>query len=474
MSRLIQLGCVLIVSTLGHSQWTVIDLHPKGYLRSTVNDTDGVMEVGTVYVSGQTFGAIWQGSPNTVDVLGQDVIPYGVHGNQIVGSALDGSRRYGFLIENGGQLIDLTPPTASNSEARAVHAGKQGGQANPSFNRRAVLWQGTAGSWIPLTENTGLVLGMDSDRQVGIYYGPSAGGACTWGGSETTFVDLHPATAISSGAYAVWRNVVAGDVRESNWDDPRACFWNDTATSLTHLLPTHDHWSRATGVHENQVVGWFHNEGFGSPAARSRIWYGSATSFEDLPHMGPASGNSYAEEIVDLGHQTRVVGSMNDRAVMWVRANTLIPPTSYTISRGNFVSGSLESVLASDDDRLIIGPGVVFSTSFPPVQVDFEGTSPMISPKLLAFEVESQCAPSAEMKIEMFNFSSQTFVTMGTKMASANDTRWRVNSVTNVAEFIEPGTTKVKARLSYILRGPVFAYPWRARIDQIRWIMPGL
>ncbi len=134
------------------------------------------------------------------------------------------------------------------------------------------------------------------------------------------------------------------------------------------------------------------------------------------------------------------------------------------------VSGTLASLYSSDDERLVVRPGAVFSTAEPPIQVILEGRSPESSPPVLSFLLESHA--SIGNAVQKISFDTSEYELMDSRPASTSDVEVRVNAIGNTSRFIEAGTLKVKARISYKALGPTFIYPWHARLDRARWVLP--
>jgi hypothetical protein len=161
----------------------------------------------------------------------------------------------------------------------------------------------------------------------------------------------------------------------------------------------------------------------------------------------------------------------------WGRIQKLLPifdataPTSTALVRGNISSGNLtSSVRYPDDARLVITPGVVFSSSQDPVVIESVATSPYGATTTLAFEIESS-ASSANIRqsIELYDYVDGRYELADQRNLSPSDLRITINTPGPPNNFIQSGTHQIRARVSYRATGAVFQYPWEARIDMIHW-----
>jgi hypothetical protein len=145
-------------------------------------------------------------------------------------------------------------------------------------------------------------------------------------------------------------------------------------------------------------------------------------------------------------------------------------PASYTAPRGRIVSGGLQELLFSDDQRLILQPFVVLNQGEPPVQLELEGTLSG-SPVALGFRLEGHVSVgNLTQQILMYNFSTNQWDLIDSRPASVTETVLDVQ-VSNPASYVEPGTRRVRALLTWKPAGPVLVYPWQVRIDQAVWLV---
>nr|MBA3727000.1 hypothetical protein [Armatimonadota bacterium] len=116
-------------------------------------------------------------------------------------------------------------------------------------------------------------------------------------------------------------------------------------------------------------------------------------------------------------------------------------------------------------------PGVVFSSQEPPIQLIVNATSPDATPSRLEFSVEAHCSvPNISQRIALYNFDTQAYETLNTSTATTSDSTKVVVVLLNPGRFVGPNL-ELRSRISYKAQGPVFVYPWFARVDQVKWTL---
>ncbi|MEO7454115.1 MAG: hypothetical protein ABIV13_05065 [Fimbriimonadales bacterium] len=147
-----------------------------------------------------------------------------------------------------------------------------------------------------------------------------------------------------------------------------------------------------------------------------------------------------------------------------------IQPTSYTLFRGILIAGNLQSLSFSDDERMILQPGIVFTSGEAPVQLILHGSSPFTTSTIYHVEIEWQASSTNISQIlDVWNFVNSSYTTIAVTPATLVDSTQLI-FVNPSEEFIGP-QGELQARLSYRAVGPVFAYPWKVRIDRARFII---
>lgn len=173
------------------------------------------------------------------------------------------------------------------------------------------------------------------------------------------------------------------------------------------------------------------------------------------------------------------IDSSNNWRCSWFRwtismPGILVPPASFSMVRGNVVSGGLPELLTSNDQYLVTRPGIVFSTSEAPIQIQVDGTSALTNANGLTFHIESNVNQgNINQTVELLNQQTNTYEQVDTRAATTSDNAIDITITTNPGRFVNTTTGAVRAKISYKAVGPIFSYPWLARIDHIFWRVSG-
>jgi len=147
---------------------------------------------------------------------------------------------------------------------------------------------------------------------------------------------------------------------------------------------------------------------------------------------------------------------------------TQVGPDSFTISIGKRKSGNLLSLVTADDNRLVVLPLRSSSGARGTAQVIAEATSPSSVPLEIRFRVESSIAGgSANQTMALYNFQTQQYVNVDIRAASGSDVSIEAIVNTNVSQYVDPVTKKIRGRLTY--EQSAASPQWEMRIDHMNW-----
>jgi len=147
-------------------------------------------------------------------------------------------------------------------------------------------------------------------------------------------------------------------------------------------------------------------------------------------------------------------------------------PEDYQIVRGQHVSGGLDDLLASDDERLVVRLGFVLSSAEPPVWIEVEGTATTADPTELWLTLEAQANTiGLTQRMKLFNYDTQSFEELDSGAGTITDSVTKVKVPGDPARFIDPDTLEMKAQLTWKAEGPVTLYPWQVGLDQVAWTL---
>jgi len=282
----------------------------------------------------------------------------GVSGGQQVGWGwrIDTQQDHALLWSGtAGSYVDLTPSGFDMSSAEDISGEQQVGWGHESsFGdwQHALLWSGTAESYVDLNPS-----GFDESYAYGVSGGQQVGSgrvdaigynshALLWSGTADSYVDLNPSGFIQSRSFGVSGGQQVGAGGRTTVEAGHALLWSGTAASCVDLNPNGFYDSRCTGVSGGQQVGWG-SVSVSSLETHALLWYGTAESCVDLNPSG--FNESYAGG-VSGGQQ---VGAGDGHALLWsgtadsyIDLHTFLPPgysSSYAQgidSTGSIVGGA--------------------------------------------------------------------------------------------------------------------------------------
>jgi hypothetical protein len=98
-----------------------------------------------------------------------------------------------------------------------------------------------------------------------------------------------------------------------------------------------------------------------------------------------------------------------------------------------------------------------------------DASSPVTNPTRLEFAIEfNASSASIRQTIELFNFNTQLYELVDTRQATTADVIALVAITSNPGRFVSSAGI-MRTRIRYRAIGPVLQFPWRARLDHVRW-----
>ena len=149
-----------------------------------------------------------------------------------------------------------------------------------------------------------------------------------------------------------------------------------------------------------------------------------------------------------------------------------VVPDMYNLFRGLLTGGGLADLLASDDSWMTVQPGITLNQAERPVQLVIEGTAPTEAPSELRIRVEAHAdINNIGQWIDLWNYDTSSYEQVDFMIATTADSVVEVSITVDPGRFIEAGTKKMKARISYKEAGIVLLFPWLISFDQTVWVI---
>lgn len=219
-----------------------------------------------------------------------------------------------------------------------------------------------------------------------------------------------------------------------------------------------------TTVSVGDTVRWIWVNGNHTTTSEAKIWNAAINSIT----------TSY-QRVFDTPGEYRYFCAMDPlvmRGTVFVDGlQTHVPPSGFDVQPGVTVSGSLGELLESDNKRLILRPGIVFSAGAYPIVVRVSGqVPPGTGENSLTFRVESRGSNGSILqRLRIYNPFKDVWVEIGTDLITTSDGVYEA-TVNDPENYMTPATGTVVADASYKVVAPVFSHPWQAEIDLIEWI----
>ncbi len=169
---------------------------------------------------------------------------------------------------------------------------------------------------------------------------------------------------------------------------------------------------------------------------------------------------------------TAIVGQLGLDNIAAFAKTTPIGPSAFTVLSGVHISGGLPELQASDNAYQVVRQNAIRSRQDPAVQTDFSAFVPPGAFSTIEFRIEAgtNAVPAGNLtqKIELFNFVSNTFVTVDTRPMAGPDLLTVVTLPGNPNDFISSGR-QFHGKVSYFDPGTIVTRSWGVNFDWIQW-----
>ncbi|MCB8932562.1 MAG: hypothetical protein M9921_06905 [Fimbriimonadaceae bacterium] len=166
-------------------------------------------------------------------------------------------------------------------------------------------------------------------------------------------------------------------------------------------------------------------------------------------------------------------GSLPGLTVDTKGPQTTAPPSALRMVNGRLFSGTVASVVSSDDHYAVLELNPAQETIYDQILIEMEGTSPLQSPGHFELQLEAGIQiGGTNQKVYLYDFVDNRWVLKDTRFGTLGDTTMNVVVTgAEAARYVEPGTGKIKARVGFNLVAADLNIVWRTRIDRLAWLI---
>lgn len=304
---------------------------------------------------------------------------------------------------------------------------------------------------------------------------------------------------------AVWRNgsLVAGHTieatsfRGSRWYEFNTGNWPASGTvtlvqSGNIESPTHNHFFPAVNINSTGRISALLTRS--STTTTADMVVTGRLPWDALGTMGapvllePSAGNDYSGN--RWGDYFGVDVDPVDDVTFWGTAMTVAAGNFWTTQirswtimgtsqhssetfnwfRGTFQSGNLGSLLADDDDYNVARAGITLSSIEPPAQMVVETTAPSTVLGGIKVTIVSKAnTVGLTQRIQLWNITTSQWDSVGVQATSSSETTQIVTVTSNVGQYVDPATKKVKVKFNWFQTGIALLFPWTVSVDMVRF-----
>jgi len=191
-----------------------------------------------------------------------------------------------------------------------------------------------------------------------------------------------------------------------------------------------------------------------------------------VPSGSSTAGFTVSTSVVSVDTAVTITASFRGTnrtvglTVQW--AWVIVNPSSFA-KVGIHISGNLNSLIASDDDRMRLGvdPGV---DQFPPVQLFLSATAPVANPSKLEFTLETRASTTFRgQRLMLFNWATNRYDTVDYRFPGLSDSSFTVSLTSSASDYIRASDRLMRAYIAWDDLASEVAGLWNVDIDQSNW-----
>ena len=150
--------------------------------------------------------------------------------------------------------------------------------------------------------------------------------------------------------------------------------------------------------------------------------------------------------------------------------NESVVAHSAIVESGQLAAGNVMSTHSSNDQyfEVLATPGSGRS----PIEVVFETSTSILRPGSIMLAAESSANSSnLAQTIEAFDYDAQQFVVADVRLIDLTDSSLDIELSGDVSRFVRAADGQMRIKLRYDATGPTLMFPWRSKIDTIKWVV---
>jgi hypothetical protein len=144
----------------------------------------------------------------------------------------------------------------------------------------------------------------------------------------------------------------------------------------------------------------------------------------------------------------------------------------YAVIHGEYVSGDLASLLASDDDRLHVNQRLATSLTLPVAGIEIFGETATAAPSRITVLVETSASSLPNLPpqvVSLYNHDADAWEILDERLATLTDAALEITIDDDAQRFVGPATAEIRMRVTWFDPGDVISTSWITRTDQAIW-----
>lgn len=187
-------------------------------------------------------------------------------------------------------------------------------------------------------------------------------------------------------------------------------------------------------------------------------------------HLALSSTMRFRFSASDLGSGSVVEAGLDSFKILAVKCTHQVAPDTLNVTSGEVLGGSIDDVAENDNVKLRLQSPRRLGLD---LSFEMSGVSPASNPSAISLTFDGSVARNKDpiyQIIEVYNYASGNWEEVNNELAPmSTDGTTTVDLAGNLADYVEPGTNRVKARMTFDRVFRFAALRVKGRIDQFIW-----